>query len=580
MIRDEVVVVGADQSYEPRLEPCPERKGRHGDDRNKDSGSGAGHNGNVFAAIIEFFAGLGKNKNKKAPAAAAAAGAAGDSERGDATTVSTTPLTAHDSEPGEDCCSELHDNESGPLSNPRCSFYPSMVGGQPRRKTSQPVAIKRGPGTRARAPRPPEPVECDKIQSEKSGYVRACTREESAAPGDDAESKIKAWQRRRMSAKRESFTEETFVPCYATLTTNMSSDSFHDMKYKAPETRVPSAVAPPSSVARPNYHDALRRVAVVVYQHIKTCQWKRQAAEERERIIAEAAGDGPPKDMKSWRRSAPSLAALRAHESALWGAGGRDATRWEGDQSSGEVNGFNARMAEVFDEQHFISPTFRYNFMDAPTMALPGVMFTLRQVRSPPKTPTVDEIYEFIKTLFNKAQLSSECSLVCLIYVERLMEKAHVPLLAGTWKPVLLCGLLLASKVWQDLSSWNVEFSTVYPEYSLKSINRLELLFLGAMKWDMSISSSLYAKYYFALRSLTEKEDFRRRYNRVLKIDAPRASIVAARADVVKREVINTQSEVRHNCLEGAHRLDCAQRKEDRNVVPVSRRGDVWVGGG
>lgn len=85
--------------------------------------------------------------------------------------------------------------------------------------------------------------------------------------------------------------------------------------------------------------------------------------------------------------------------------------------------------------------------MHAPTMALPGVMFTLREVRSPPKAPTVDEIYEFIKTLFNKAQLSSECSLVCLIYVERLMETAHVPLLAGTWKPVLLCGLLLASKV-------------------------------------------------------------------------------------------------------------------------------------
>lgn len=38
-------------------------------------------------------------------------------------------------------------------------------------------------------------------------------------------------------------------------------------------------------------------------------------------------------------------------------------------------------------------------------------------------------------------------SQVCLIYVERLMETAHVPLLAGNWKPVLLCGLLLASKV-------------------------------------------------------------------------------------------------------------------------------------
>lgn len=39
-------------------------------------------------------------------------------------------------------------------------------------------------------------------------------------------------------------------------------------------------------------------VAVVVYQHIKTCQWKRQAAEERDRMMAEASGVGPAKDMK------------------------------------------------------------------------------------------------------------------------------------------------------------------------------------------------------------------------------------------------------------------------------------------
>ena len=54
----------------------------------------------------------------------------------------------------------------------------------------------------------------------------------------------------------------------------------------------------------------------------------------------------------------------------------------------------------------------RYNFVHAPMMALPGAMFTLREVTSTPKVPTVDEIYGFVKTLFNKACLSSECSLV------------------------------------------------------------------------------------------------------------------------------------------------------------------------
>ena len=44
------------------------------------------------------------------------------------------------------------------------------------------------------------------------------------------------------------------------------------------------------------------------------------------------------------------------------------------------------------------------------------------------------------------------------------MEKGKVPLTAQTWRPILLCGLLLASKVWQDYASWNIEFSHVYPQ--------------------------------------------------------------------------------------------------------------------
>ena len=213
MIRDEVVVVGTDRSYEPfsGTGALSERKGTHGHDRKKGSNNNSSRsssnnndNNNVFAGIIDFFAGLGKNKNK---AAAAAAGA--DSDRADA--LSTTPLTAHDSEPGEDCSSELHDNDPGPLVDPRWSVYPPIAGGQQRRRTSQPVAIKRGPGTRARAPRPPEPAagggsgnaDCPAGERRGEGGEGGGARE---PVGDDAESKIKAWQQRRMSKKRESFT--------------------------------------------------------------------------------------------------------------------------------------------------------------------------------------------------------------------------------------------------------------------------------------------------------------------------------------------------------------------------------------
>ena len=69
------------------------------------------------------------------------------------------------------------------------------------------------------------------------------------------------------------------------------------------------------------------------------------------------------------------------------------------------------------------------------------------------------------------------------------MEVAKVPLVSETWRPIFLCGLLLASKVWQDLSSWNIEFACVYPQFSLDAINRLEILFLKFIKWDLYISS-------------------------------------------------------------------------------------------
>eukprot|EP00975_Prorocentrum_lima_P024520 5154976-Prorocentrum_lima.AAC.1 len=88
------------------------------------------------------------------------------------------------------------------------------------------------------------------------------------------------------------------------------------------------------------------------------------------------------------------------------------------------------------------------------------------------------------------------------------MENA-APVMSATWRPIVLCSLLLASKVWQDLSSWNIEFNQTYPEFSLQAINQLELIFLQDINWDLCISQSLYAKYHFALRAAARESNFR-----------------------------------------------------------------------
>ena len=256
------------------------------------------------------------------------------------------------------------------------------------------------------------------------------------------------------------------------------------MQYVKPQERVDTAVAPPSSLTRPNHEDLLRRVSVVIYQHIKKCEARKANAK--------------PEDL--------------------------------------ETGKFHISKMNEFDESNFASPQYVCHFTRI-LFCRTGFQYGVSRKQQTYHVPDPKIIHEFLSTLFDKAQLSAECSIVCLIYIERLMERANVPLVSSTWKPLVLCGLLIASKVWQDIGSWNVEFSECYPEFPLSSINNLERIFCGHMQWDLYISSSLYAKYYFALRSLTAKQDFRKKYN-VMMTKAPMAEAVSQRTEAVKEEFL------------------------------------------
>lgn len=263
------------------------------------------------------------------------------------------------------------------------------------------------------------------------------------------------------------------------------------IEYRKAEMRTPvqKMASPMGTLSRPNFRDALRRVAMIIHQHIVKIE-----------------------------------------------------RRFEGvDNGRNDQGLFTKSMRETFSEENYCTPTYKCTMVRIP-MARPGMVYGLRKIKAKHTIPTEEEIYEFAHQLFKSVQLSSECSIVCLIYVERLMEVAKVPLLADTWRPIFMCGLLLASKVWQDLSSWNIEFASVYPQYCLEAINRLELNFLRNVKWDLYISTSLYAKYYFALRSLVEKVDFRQRYNRMVggvdNVAQSEALKISKRTEQFKEETI------------------------------------------
>eukprot|EP01035_Chromulina_nebulosa_P020043 gene20043-26023_t len=157
--------------------------------------------------------------------------------------------------------------------------------------------------------------------------------------------------------------------------------------------------------------------------------------------------------------------------------------------------------------------------------------------------PAVSDVLQFLLNIFVKANLTAECSIVCLIYAERLMEEG-IPLVASTWRPCLLCALLLASKVWQDYGTWNVEFAEVYPQFTVKAINDLEVKFCEQIKFKLYVSTSLYAQYYFAIRSLAEKNDFRRKYNSTFLQETPDVAIIEENSKADFRRLLQNNNEV------------------------------------
>ncbi|RLN49509.1 hypothetical protein BBJ29_008538 [Phytophthora kernoviae] len=323
---------------------------------------------------------------------------------------------------------------------------------------------------------------------------------------------------------------QPFQPTHTVFTPRLTETT--SLRYRKPDDRVEgsSSLAPPSSVssiAQPNYDDFLRRVSVVLYQHIRRCE-KRHREQQRSANGTVSGAIAAAVSALTTANSSEETRGTRRSESRSPSPTDDSATFTdkiipdeEEDPLEIETEAPNLSsisspaglvdlpVEETFREEHFVTPQYKYTFVRLPRVH-PLTVYRMEKITSKHHVPSVDEIFRFCKNLFNKAQLSAECTIVCLIYIERLMEQANVPLLAATWRPIV---------------------------FSLHSINRLERLFLHHIQWDLYISASVYAKYYFALRSLTEKKDFRRRYNYTMRVDAPNSKRLEERSAAVKHEL-------------------------------------------
>lgn len=118
------------------------------------------------------------------------------------------------------------------------------------------------------------------------------------------------------------------------------------------------------------------------------------------------------------------------------------------------------------------------------------------------KVPTLMEVLEFYEGFYQRSQMEHDTIITSLIYVERVIKNTNAILVptTGNWRSFLFACMVLASKVWDDLSMWNIDFSNVtahtagLASFTLSRINELELALLKCLKFNVKVPASEYAK--------------------------------------------------------------------------------------
>ena len=119
--------------------------------------------------------------------------------------------------------------------------------------------------------------------------------------------------------------------------------------------------------------------------------------------------------------------------------------------------------------------------------------------------PSFKDFQSFLTFMYRGAQLEPEVLILGLIYYERILKMSRGVLRACrlTWRPLVLISLILGSKMYDDLSMINADFETVTKShFPLQMINRMELVVVLLLNFDLNITQAEYTKYYFNVRAL------------------------------------------------------------------------------
>lgn len=123
---------------------------------------------------------------------------------------------------------------------------------------------------------------------------------------------------------------------------------------------------------------------------------------------------------------------------------------------------------------------------------------------------TIGAVQRWLWAIMDALKLDPECLIISLVLLERALSKSELRLTLYTWRPCVLCALVVSSKSWYDRAIFNVDFSERLSDYDLAHLNTMETEFLAVLDYRTAVSMSLYAKYFFALQDVLGTSSTRR----------------------------------------------------------------------
>jgi len=126
---------------------------------------------------------------------------------------------------------------------------------------------------------------------------------------------------------------------------------------------------------------------------------------------------------------------------------------------------------------------------------MPLFYYYFEKIDHQEKVCTAHELIRFMRHIMDRMQCSTECIVISLIYIEKVMVTGNIEIRYLNWKPLLFTAILLAAKFWEDINFWNIDYVTELDIYPLLAVNRLESEFLSLCGYNIYVSANKYARY-------------------------------------------------------------------------------------